>query len=171
MSRRIPGIKTRLDPGDCGYGLMGAGFWLNDECMNYHIELFNINSHTNDAIILSTFFYTRFLKDGYLKDPDMAVRFLWGPGAAGEKVGAIGVTLNRLHCLTILVQRKQSRATPWKRIIMPFNTNNNHWQVACVDTEKRKAFIYDSLAGKSNIKGDDSPIPVCYFSVVISYSF
>lgn len=64
---------------------MGPGEWLNDDCVNLHVEIINSESGVkseNDAIVLSTYFCGKHLlilpgqkERGYLVEPEKAARF------------------------------------------------------------------------------------------------
>lgn len=110
MKGRVTGLKTHLQPGETGYGVMAAGRWLNDECMNYHIELLNaeMDGVDSDTVVFSTFFYERFLKRGYLEDPDLALKFFWGHNAEEKKVCSPIAMFRTISNITVIKEEESN---------------------------------------------------------------
>lgn len=67
MQKDIQGRRTPITPD--GYGKFSPGQWLNDDAINYHLELLNCGAEERDAIILPTFFYKKCGEgDTWIKD-------------------------------------------------------------------------------------------------------
>lgn len=75
MTEWIQGARTRVYPGDHGYGLFAPEMWLNDDAINYHVELLNERAEGGDAIILPTFFYKNCIEGSKLIHHRKALRF------------------------------------------------------------------------------------------------
>lgn len=61
MTQDIRGRTVHVVAGSNGLGRMNPGTWLNDELINYHVELLADESG-EDIIFLSCFFFTRHLR-------------------------------------------------------------------------------------------------------------
>jgi len=112
------------------------GEWLNDEIINFHLELFkermkrNLNDpqvpreHRVRCIFFNTFFYTK-LSDNW----------------RGYKYRSVRRWSKKQH--------RQVHESQVDKVIIPINVNNNHWCLAVINFQKKRFEYYDSLGGRN----------------------
>lgn len=96
MKQPIRGCLTHINPGDHGYGLFGPGRSINDDALNYHLELLNWGAEEKEAIILPTFFYKQCIRGSSLILKELSTRY--GPLKARPSTFQWCYTADGTHC-------------------------------------------------------------------------
>jgi sentrin-specific protease 1 len=95
--------------------------WLNDEVINYYMQLLQARTNHHRCFFSNTFFYDKLMQRGRYSHDNVARWSL----RAGIKVIDMDM------------------------VFVPIHVNGNHWCMACINFTRQRFEYYDSLGGRN----------------------